>query len=238
VVNFDYGFDPGLGAWYENGTAGLNNGLPAGKNFTSQITNSVTGTSTAFHLQPAGGPNVLKMGDITQHPVITSCTLSLATPARYSSLAILATSGFGSGTLTLNFTDGSTSGPYSYDAPDWNIFVGNDMAKVALGPVGRNGDVGSNGLGFVFDGAPDYVMYETDLNLTAQGLDGKVLQSITFTSASNPPDPFAITGVFAVSGVGVGQAVPEPTTLTLRGLGALGLAVCRRRGRPDGPRRL
>ena len=227
VTKFDYGIDPGFGSWFENGTQGRNDGLPAGMDFTSQRVNSVTGTNTIFHLQPAGGPNALKMGDINDLVDFpTTGTLTLATPDSYSSLAILASSGAafggGSGTLTLHFTDGTSSGPFSYDASDWNQFFAADPSHIALGPVSRNDDIGSDGKGFFTFEGPQFVMYETDINLAALGLDTKILDSITFTSASNAPDPFAITGVFAVSGVET-AAVPEPSGLTLLSLGALSL---------------
>jgi hypothetical protein len=225
VTSFDYGNDPGLGSWFESGAKGHNDGLPAGMDFTSQRVNSVTGTNTVFHLQPAGGANALKMGainDLTHFPA--TGTLTLATPGSYSSLAILASSGAafggGSGTLTLHFADGKSSGPLSYDASDWNKSFAADPTHIALGPVSRNGDIGPDGKGFTYNtGDVNFVMYETDIDLAALGLDTEILDSITFTSASNAPDQFAITGVFAVSGV----AAPEPASITLLGLGTLGL---------------
>jgi hypothetical protein len=173
-----------------------------------------------------------------------SGTLSLVTPAAFSSLAILASSGaafgMGSGTLTLHFTDGTSSGPFSYHASDWNIFFGNP-AEVALGPLGRNNAVNANfsltqGSNFLLDpgDTQSYVLYETDINLAALGLDAKTLASIDFTSATDAPDSAAITGVFAVSGVPTAapaEGVPEPGTWALFGMGVLGLVGYHRRRR-------
>jgi hypothetical protein len=236
---FDYGsITGGLSSWFENGIlfngSPLSNGLPSGQNFTSQINNSVTGTPTVFNLQPANGNNVLRTSTGLGVP---SATLTLATPGQYSSLAVLASTGaafgFGTGTLTLHFADGTSSGPLSYDAPDWNMFVGADTSHIALGPVGRNDDINFNGAppgtGFLYTPSEgsQFVMYETDLNLTALGLGGQTLDSITFTSATNAPDPLGITGVFAVSGVPA-AAVPEPSSLALLALGGGALAGWRR----------
>jgi hypothetical protein len=240
---FDYGATPGIAVWYENGIVvngkTLHNGLPSGQNFTSQIINSVTGTPTVFHLQPADGNNVLRMSTNLGVP---SATLTLTTPGQFSSLAVLASSGaafgMGSGTLTLNFSDGTHSQPVSYDASDWNISFGNP-AHVALGPLGRNNAVNANislpsGSNLLLDpgDTQSYVLYETDINLAALGLNGKPLASITFTPATNAPDPAAITGVFAVSGVEVGVAVPEPGSLALLGVGVAVLAGYGWRRRP------
>ena len=229
---FDFGSTTGgLSAWFEQGIlfngAPLTNGLPSGQNFTSQINNSVTGTPSVFSLLPANGNNVLRTSTNLGVP---SATLTLTTPGRYSSLAVLASTGaafgFGTGTLTLHFSDGTSSAPLSYDAPDWNIFVGGDTSRVALGPVGRSDDLG-NGTGFLYTPSEgsQFVMYETDLNLAALGLDTRTLTSITFTSATNAPNPGGITGVFAVSGLASpsGVAVPEPGTLALLSIGTLGL---------------
>jgi hypothetical protein len=235
---FDFGsITGGLSSWFENGIlfngSPLTNGLPSGQNFTSQINNTVTGTPSVFNLLPANTNNVLRMSTLLGVP---NATLTLTTPAQYSSLAVIASSGdvFGrsNGTLTLSFTDGTFFQSIPYDASDWNIFFG-DPTHVALGPVGRNDDINFNGAppGTGFQYLPSegsqFVLYETDINLAALGLDGKTLQSITFT-----PSPanggFEITGVFAVSGVAVpsvtpGPGVPEPGTLALLGVGVLGL---------------
>jgi hypothetical protein len=230
---FDFGsITGGLSSFYEKGITfngvTLNNGLPSGTNITSLINNTVTGTPTVFSLLPANGNNVLRTSLGLGVP---SATLTLATPGQYSSLAVLASTGAafgpGSGTLTLHFSTGPDAGPFSYDAPDWNIVVANDPTHLAFGPVDRNDDINFNGAppgtGFLPEMNSQFGLFETDLNLAALGLDTRTLTSITFTPASNAPNPNGITGVFAVSGVAVAAAVPEPGTLALLSVGTLSL---------------
>jgi hypothetical protein len=229
---FDFGSTTGgLSSFFESGIlfngSPLTNGLPTGTNITSQINNTVTGTPSVFSLLPANGNNVLRT---SLNLGVPNATLTLTTPGQYSSLAVLATTGAafgpGSGTLTLHFSTGPDAGPFSYDAPDWVLTNAPDLA---FGPFGRNEAIG-NGTGFLYlpSNGSIFGLFETDLNLAALGLDTRTLTSITFTPATNAPNPGGITGVFAVSGVAVpsvtpGAGVPEPGTLALLGVGALGL---------------
>jgi hypothetical protein len=219
ATRFAERFDGGTGSWFEAGTAGNPDGLPTGMDFTSARVDPITGDRAVFHLLPANGLNVLRLGD--NHPATN--TLTLATPAAYSSLAILAASGsafdLNMGTLRINFTDGTSSGLLLYNAFDWNASTAGVTPFVALGDVGRNFDVGPTGTSFTyFRSTPlGYALYETDIDLAALGLDNRRVQSITFTLAGG--GAFS-TGIFAVSGA---AAVPEPSALALLGLGALGL---------------
>lgn len=218
ATRFAQRFDFLAAAWFEVGAEGSAGGLPSGANFASARLNPITGDHTIFQLLPAAGPNVLRLGDTNP---LTS-TLTLLTPAPYSSLAILASSGsslsLSVGTLTINFSDGTTSSPFSYNAFDWDQRTpGVDPSLIALGDRERNGNIGPAGTGFLPQG-PVFALYETDINLAALGLDSNPIQSITFNRAGGA----FITGVFAVSGV----VVPEPGSLTLLGIGVLGLLGC------------
>jgi len=216
AVRFADRFDGGAAAWFERGLDDggtiRNDGLPSGTTFTSARVNPVTGGNTVFSLQPAMGNNVLRLGDTDAK----SNTLTLTTPSRYANLAILASSGSGGGqgTFKLNFDDGTSSQLILFDAFDWNQETPGAGPSVALGNLGRNGNIGVDGKGFVYDKPVPFALYETDINLIPLGLSDKTITSITF----NKPDGSFITGIFAVSGT-----VPEPGSLALCGAGLVGL---------------
>jgi hypothetical protein len=214
---------PNSAAWYETGAGGRPDGLPSGQDFTSAVLNPITGDHTIFHLQPANALNVLRLGDTDP---ITN-TLTLVQPAAFTSLSILASSGaaFGPaiGNLVLNFTDGTSSLPLSYNAFDWFQLTPGAAPFIALGSRGRNGDIGADGKGFAYLDASVFALYETDLDLAALGLADRELLSITF---NRPATIGGITTIFAVSGAGP-AVIPEPGSLALFAAGALGLFLRR-----------
>ena len=181
-------------AYYEHGLPGGENstGLPPGGAFTSLVDGQ-----TQVQLQPYNAPNALVLDP---NAGVTSGTLTLAPAARkpYRSLAVFAASTNATqesvGTVTITFTDGTTSGGLTYQAFDWFYHVA-DNAIVDLGRVNLRDDAFHNA---------EYEprIYQTTLDLAALGLHTKAIQSLTFELASGS-DSLRTTGVFALSGASI-----------------------------------
>jgi hypothetical protein len=204
----DFGY-----CWFESGFNNNPDGLPASGSFTSAANPGVI-----FQFQSYLDNNVLRLDAAVEG---TSGILTLATPAAYKSLSILASCGDGSGPgrLALNFVDGTASPPLSFAAYDW--FTNSPALAIAgLGRVyfdGTQWDYENGGAGFG--------MFETDFDLAGLGLAGKKIAGISFAKSPTPQ----VTGVFAVSGVVNSAAPPSPppaqtVTLTVSGVGDLWLA--------------
>ena len=187
------GFDiPNNIAFYQNGLntnpqvsgSGGTQGLPLNGTFTSFLDNS-----TIFQFGPYGGNNALMLGDTRAN----TGTLSLVTPQAYDSLVILASSanGGGSGSLVINFADGSSSPTFNFNAQDWF----GSTANVALRGFGRL-DLNS-GLFTENNGSGNPNLYQTTINLAALGLNQPV-SSIAFTKPNIGGSQD--TGIFAISG--------------------------------------
>jgi len=214
-------FDSTNDSWFVTGTKDSvgtvhNDGLPKTGKFTSAFTNTVTGGHTTFSFASYTKSNTLFLNTATP-----TGTLTLKTPAKYSSISILAATANGTststGSLILNYTDGTSSGPISFNAFDWD--KGTTDKALSL-DVARNKDANGN---FVYDTADGktYNMFETDINTSMFG--GKFLEDITFTKSGTA----GATGIFAVSGL----ATPEPSVVLtmLMGMGFVMLAVVRRK---------
>jgi hypothetical protein len=204
-------FDGGTAAWFEAGLGGHTDGLPNSRVFVNDGSNGTTNTGTTFMFQPYTGNNalLLKAGS-------TTGTLTLTNPGSFTQLAILASSGSGGGTgnAVLNFVGGTTQ-TITYSAIDWNQ-NSNPPGPAALGNLGRNTNVGTNGMAFTYGKNVPFAFYETDINLFALGLSNLTLTSITFNGMAGTANT---TGIFAISAT----PTPEPSTLVLCGLAGLGL---------------
>jgi hypothetical protein len=188
------GFDiPNSYAFYQSGLnhnpqvtgSGGTQGLPA-----DGLILSLLDGRTTFQLGNYGTTtNVLLMGDGKPN----SGTLTFANPQSYNSLAVLASSanGGGTGTLIINFADGSSSSSFSFNAQDWF----NNTANVAVRGFGRLQLTA--GLSTENNGSVNPNMYQTTINLAVLGLNQPV-SSIVFTKPVGGAGH--TTGIFAVSG--------------------------------------
>jgi hypothetical protein len=191
-ARFAQPFQGGTFAWFESGAvdddgAQHNDGLPAGLSFLS-----ATGSRATYQLQPANANNVLQLG------AGQTGTLTLTTPAAYSTLYVLASSGDGTpsseGSGSINFADGSTQA-FSYNSFDWcNGQGGLHPEAVLSGPNGR-ADVGPDGMAFAYNQDCDFQLYETVVAIDPAHA-GVAISSIDFTGA---PDAY-LSSVFGVSG--------------------------------------
>ena len=124
VINNYTFYQAGLSHNVQIGGSGGAQGLPSGGNFLSQADGST------FQFGPYGGTNALLLGRI--YPSVN--TLTLSTPERYNSLAVLAASanGGGLGKVVVNFTNGATA-VFDLNAQDWTATTTN----VAIQGIGR-----------------------------------------------------------------------------------------------------
>ncbi len=191
-ARFAQPFHAGTFAWFESGAvedngAAHNDGLPAGLTFLS-----ATGSRATYQIQPANANNVLQLS------AGQTGTLTLTTPAAYSTLYVIASSGDGTpssvGSGTINFADGSTQA-FSYNSFDWCNAQGRFRPEAVLtGPNGR-ADVGPDGTAFVYNRDCDFQIYETIIAIDPSH-SGVAIASIDFTGA---PDAF-LSNIFGVSG--------------------------------------
>lgn len=205
------GFDiPNNWAFYQeglNGNAQINasgqglQGFPSDRLIRSQVDGSI------FQVGPYGGQNALMLGN--GYPA--SGTLVLASPQPFNKLAVLASSanGGGLGTMVLNFSDGTKSPVFNFNAQDWY----NVTANVALQGFGRvrlgQGTFSTENPGWNNPG-----VYQTTIDLASAGLN-KIVNSISFT---NPPvGGSRTTAILGLSGQLMSASVAitkQPVSLT------------------------
>lgn len=175
---------------YQAGLNGSTRGLPPDGVFTSQLD-----TSTVFQFNPYGtGTNALMIG----YGYSNSGTLTLATPQAYNSLSILACSvnpsaNGGTGTFVLNFTDGTQSQVFNFNAADW-MGTDTNFAIQGIGRLKRN-----TGADDISNNALNPRIFQTTIDLAALNLNQSIA-SITFTKPANSGSQQS-TAVFAVSGI-------------------------------------
>ena len=189
--------------FYQAGLNASTRGLPPDGVFTSQWD-----ATTVFQFVPYGASNALLLGNT--YP--SSGTLALTTPQAFNSLSILASSanGGGVGTFALNFTNGTHSQAFNFNAQDW-FSTTNNAAIQGIGRLKLGASFGAED-----NGASYPSLYQTTLNLATLGLN-QTIASITFTKPSNAGAQQSC-GVFAVSGfVAYREPVitqqPTPTNL-------------------------
>lgn len=211
------GGDSGTNDTFGGGNHLFGNNLPANGNVTSAATNALTTGATTFQLADYAANNTLKLGGDTP----ATGTLTLTSPGHYQSLALLTSADSAGtnnpGTVTLHYSDGSIS-IEGYTTSDWFSATDNPRAGAgnAFAPNNQPGWIVANGS----DQNPAFTMYEADLLADPT----KTLTSLDFTQANGT----GATGIFAVSG-SLAAATPEPASLGLIALGAVGLLRRQRR---------
>jgi lysophospholipase L1-like esterase len=195
-ARFAQPFDSGTFAWFEAGAvddsgAQHNDGLPAGLTFVS-----ATGSRATYQIQPSNANSVLQLG------AGQTGTLTLTTPAAYTTLYVLGSSGDGTsssvGSGNITFADGSTQA-FSFNTFDWcnGLYSQGGLLPEAVlsGPIGR-ADVGPSGTAFTYNQDCDYQIYETVIAIDPSHA-GVAIASIDFAAA---PDAY-FSNIFGVSGM-------------------------------------
>jgi hypothetical protein len=208
-------YSSGLDADNYSGGNSSPEGLPATGSFISLL-DSVT----TFQLGPYGqSTNVLLLSP--NQGFASSGNLVLASPRAYSSLSILASSGYGysgsagQGTFVLHFTNGSASAPITYNAQDW-YSPGTDVAITHFGRI----YVGNYGIFYTDNpSGSDPNLYHTKVNLASLGLATQAISSITFTMPTDSDNKNEYTGIFAISGTAAVTVTPVAPMLGAKNQG-------------------
>lgn len=192
------------------------NGTSEGVPQAGVVFGSATDVNHTFVLQPNGlGPNGAVQDDALMLDAShTTGTLTLTGTSAYSILSFLVAGGQGGAPVNvlINYSNGGTQSAI-ISVPDW--FNNTPIAFDANGRV----DTALNDFNNEDDGNPR--MYQEDLVLTDTS---DAVTNIQFTYGGSPTGN-SRTVVFGISGT----AVPEPATLGIAAVGAVGLLTRRRR---------
>jgi hypothetical protein len=217
---FDQGSGNANNVFFEQGYAG---GTGSGGNGLPPDGAIITSANRSYQLGPISGNNSLRLSSSTPFG-----TLTLATPAREAALSLLLSGSVsGSGTFTVNWSDGQDTTVYVFPGYDWweNGPSGTppSVAIGGLGRVDRTTGVPSS-LDQSVQPPPVFAIYYADFNVTrdAHYQAGALIDSLTF--------PFPGGGTLNVMGVSGATVVPEPSSLALLAAAA-GAGVARRRWR-------
>jgi sugar lactone lactonase YvrE len=191
-------YETNLDAISYTGGTGHTLGLPESRSFVSQ-----SDGVTVFQFASYTANNVLYLTHSAP-----SGTLNLSAAEAFDSLSILAASanGGGNGSCVLEFSDGSTSPPLSFQATDWYV-----IAASALTHFGRIYCGYYNAFYTDDYSGPAPNLYQTTIDLAGSGLNSKPVTSVTFTMPDGP-DATAntTTGIFALSGTpSVALQIPQ-----------------------------
>ena len=181
-------YETNLDAISYSGGDGHTLGLPQSRTFVSQ-----SDGVTVFQFASYTANNVLYLTHRAP-----SGALSLATPTAFNSLSILAASanGGGNGSFVLEFSDGSSSPPLSFEASDWYV-----IAESALTHFGRIYSGYYNAFYTDDYSGPAPNLYQTTVDLDALELNAKPVTAVKFTMPNGPGTTTnTATGIFALSG--------------------------------------
>ena len=216
------------GTWYEKGynPGSPTSGLPAAGTTITSLNDSKAGAIPhSFTLPPSWTANNVLLLDTANR----TGTITFATPTAANTISFLTDTGNGSIAkidAIIHRQDGSTFGT-QFGSPDW--FNNNPTVFSAMGRIGDVAASSFTGTTGSFDTQPSLTnpapgnprLYQEDAGVAGSASPITSIDLIWRGSGNSH------TVIFAVSGGA--DIVPEPASLSLLGLGGLGLLARRRR---------